>query len=194
MTDSEILAGIDGLFISQQISSWIHHIRRMRLSQIIDMYYSARGIPTLAIENTNNIPSIHPHVASEPRLKSDLHQVNEDSEGINADAPQISAFNTESNAKLRAVFDRSDIEWRANVNKRLNRFSISDGISKGCNRKEILEVIDREKLKDETYFLSQVLQFSTSSMAITDDALRANCDATVDRFFNYSGKQLERLA
>lgn len=193
MTDSEILAGIDGLFISQQVSSWVHHVHRLRLSQIIDMYYSARGIPTLAIENTNNMPSFHkPNMETTPNPIS-VNQTNNDSESIGQnDEPQLESFNMESNAKLRAIFDHADIEWERSGTrtKKLSRFSISDGISKACNRKEILAVIDRDKLKDETYFLSQVLQFSTSSMAITDDALRQNCDATVDRFFNYSGKSV----
>lgn len=190
MTDSEILAGIDGLFISQQVSSWVHHVHRMRLSQIFEMYYSIRGIPTLAIENTNNMPSFHKPNVDETPKKSSFHKMNHDSESIDPDSESnLESFNMESNAKLRAIFDHADIEWkRSTVTKTLSRFSISDGISKACNRKEILAVIDREKLKDETYFLSQVLQFSTSSMAITDDALRANCDATVDRFFNYSGE------
>lgn len=184
MTDSEILAGIDGLFISQQVSSWVHHVRRMRLSQIIDMYYSSRGIPTLAIENTNN----HRYAEAKPEMQ----HLNKDSESIGGNTDQAHSFNTESNAKMRAIFDRSDIEWKktAATSKVLSRFSISDGISKACNRKEILNVIDRDKLKDETYFLSQVLQFSTSSMAITDEELRANCDATVERFFNYSGTKI----
>lgn len=196
MTDSEILAGIDGLFMSQQISSWVHHLRRMRLSQIVDMYYSARGIPILAIESTNNMPPIH--LAGKggtwkPSSFSYHQRLNIHSERIDSAEDPIKhgtpSFNSESNSKLRAIFDHSDWEWKsssaqANV---LSRFSISDGINKACNRKEILEVIDRDKLKDETYFLSQVLQLSTSSMAISDEDLRANCDATVDRFFNYSG-------
>lgn len=53
MTDAEILAGLDGLFISQQVSSWVSRIQRIRLSQLIDMYYSERGIPTKTIENVN---------------------------------------------------------------------------------------------------------------------------------------------
>lgn len=51
MTDSEILSGIDGLFISQQVSSWTSKIRRLRLSQLFEMYYNERGIPVTAIEN-----------------------------------------------------------------------------------------------------------------------------------------------
>lgn len=54
MTDAEILAGIDSHFISQHINSWVNRIHRLRLSQIIQMYYSHQyGIPSITIENTN---------------------------------------------------------------------------------------------------------------------------------------------
>lgn len=39
LSDSEILAGIDGLFLSQEISAWTQRIRKMRLSQIFEMFY-----------------------------------------------------------------------------------------------------------------------------------------------------------
>ncbi len=39
ITDSEILTGIDGVFLSQQVASWTQKIRKMRLSQIFEMYY-----------------------------------------------------------------------------------------------------------------------------------------------------------
>lgn len=54
MTNAEILAGIDSHFISQHIKSWVNRIHRLRLSQIIQMYYSHQyGIPSITIENTN---------------------------------------------------------------------------------------------------------------------------------------------
>lgn len=204
MTDSEILAGIDGLFISQQITSWVHHLRRMRLSQILDMYYSGRGVPILAIESTDNVPSIHsihrevstkPLSTPEPPYNFDSEHITGNGDRERESLEDASSFNSESSAKLRAIFDNSQWEWNSlsQTKNMLSRFSVSDGINKACNRKEILAVIDRDKLKDETYFLSQVLQFSTSSVAISDVDLRANCDATVDRFFNYSGSLQRRL-
>lgn len=54
MTDSEVLSGIDGLFIAQQVSSWTSKIRRLRLSQLFEMYYDERGIPVTSIENKQN--------------------------------------------------------------------------------------------------------------------------------------------
>ncbi|RVE41787.1 hypothetical protein evm_013556 [Chilo suppressalis] len=43
-TDAEILAGIDGLIIANYLPNWIEKRRTLRLSQIIDMYYSHEGI------------------------------------------------------------------------------------------------------------------------------------------------------
>lgn len=66
MTDAEILADIDSHFISQHINSWVNRIHRLRLSQIIQMYYSHQyGIPSITIENANKNNSAlntqHPH-------------------------------------------------------------------------------------------------------------------------------------
>lgn len=54
MTDSEILSGIDGLFLSQEISKLRINGNRLRLSQVLDEYYSARGLPFVLIENMGN--------------------------------------------------------------------------------------------------------------------------------------------
>lgn len=43
-TDAEIRAGIDGLLIGLRINEWHQNQQSLRLSQIIDMYYSQRGI------------------------------------------------------------------------------------------------------------------------------------------------------
>lgn len=60
-------------------------------------------------------------------------------------------------------------------------------ITNACHRSNILQMINREKLKEETYRLAQVLQYSTSSLGISDENLRKNCDNTVKRFFKYAG-------
>lgn len=52
-TDSEILSNLDSLFISQQVSAWASRIKRLRLSQILDMYYLHQGI-SIPIIQTNN--------------------------------------------------------------------------------------------------------------------------------------------
>lgn len=43
-TDAEILAGIDGLILSKLVPKWVEERRTLRLSQIIDMYYSNEGV------------------------------------------------------------------------------------------------------------------------------------------------------
>ncbi|XP_075971881.1 uncharacterized protein LOC142973766 [Anticarsia gemmatalis] len=43
-TDAEILAGIDGLILAKHIPTWVAQRRTLRLSQIIDMYYSNDGV------------------------------------------------------------------------------------------------------------------------------------------------------
>jgi hypothetical protein len=43
-TDAEIRAGIDGLLIGLRINEWHTNQPSLRLSQIIDMYYSQRGV------------------------------------------------------------------------------------------------------------------------------------------------------
>lgn len=106
------------------------------------------------------------------------------------DPPQ--QFYSNSNAKLSRIFNDPHLELRPH-DEFLERFSVNDGITSACNRKTILHLIDRDKLKDETYFLSQVLQYTTSSLPITDEALRINCDAAVDNFFNHAEILLDTL-
>lgn len=183
MTDSEILAGIDGLFVSQQISSWVNRIRRIRLSQVIDMYYSGRGIPLIAIENSNRGSTLHKNRPQ--HLVNRKHRVRD----VEPLAQMQPSFTAKTHEKMRSIFEDSAFEISANEHKKLDRFSASDGISNACHRKKILQLIDEDKLKDETYYLSQVLQFTTSSFLVTDDILRRNCDAAVDRFFEYACKR-----
>ncbi|CAK1601953.1 unnamed protein product [Parnassius mnemosyne] len=43
-TDAEILAGIDGLILASYVPSWIEQRRSLRLSQVLEMYYSNEGV------------------------------------------------------------------------------------------------------------------------------------------------------
>lgn len=43
-TDAEIRAGIDGLLLGLQANEWHTNIPSLKLSQILDMYYSQRGM------------------------------------------------------------------------------------------------------------------------------------------------------
>lgn len=54
MTDSELLAGVDGLFLSQEIRKLRINGNRLRLSQVLDEYYSARGLTYVLVENVGD--------------------------------------------------------------------------------------------------------------------------------------------
>lgn len=154
MTDSEVLSGIDSIFLAKKVSMWTAKVKRLRLSQIFDLYYSSRGLPMLSIN---------------------LSQENQKPNHILRKAIKANPFAEEifsSNDQTEMPFDR---------------LTIDDGITNACQRKNILNTIDRKKLKEETYHLSQVLQFKTSSVSIKDDQMRKICDATVDRYFKYAG-------
>ncbi|CAH0724810.1 unnamed protein product, partial [Brenthis ino] len=43
-TDAEILAGIDGLILANYLPTWVGQRRSLRLSQVIEMYYSNEGV------------------------------------------------------------------------------------------------------------------------------------------------------
>ncbi|XP_048489173.1 uncharacterized protein LOC105385944 [Plutella xylostella] len=42
-TDAEILAGVDGLILAQHVPKWVSQRGSLRLSQVLDMYYSNQG-------------------------------------------------------------------------------------------------------------------------------------------------------
>jgi hypothetical protein len=44
MTDAEIRGGIDGLVLGSNINEWRERAQNLRLSQVLDMYYSQRGV------------------------------------------------------------------------------------------------------------------------------------------------------
>jgi hypothetical protein len=43
-TDAEIRAGVDGLLLALRIFEWHRQLDSLRLSQVLDMYYSQRGM------------------------------------------------------------------------------------------------------------------------------------------------------
>lgn len=193
LTDAEILAGIDGLFVSQQISSWVQRVRRIKLSQILDMYYSARGIPTMAIETVGRGKNVRRGLNENLNQSSTTKPISRDIEDIVELKGDDDIRTCNSKSSAREIFDNNDRELPVESTKHLERFSVNDGISGACDRAHVLRLIDRDKLKDETYFLSQVLQFTTISMAVNDVTLRKNCDAAVDHFFEYASLLLETV-
>lgn len=53
MTDAEIRGGIDGLVMGLNIAEWRRQISQLRLSQLLDMYYSNRGIFSSSFRSCN---------------------------------------------------------------------------------------------------------------------------------------------
>lgn len=135
MTDTEALGGIDGFFMSQKIYEFIENGYRLKLSQVLDLFYSRKGLPLIRVESSGTI------------TKTELMQ------------PILGLPNSNL---------------------------MHADITNACQRSKILQMINREKLKEETYRLAQVLQYSTSSLGISDEDLRKNCDNTVKRFFKYA--------
>lgn len=74
MTDAEIRGGIDGLVLAQNIVNWRDRVGgQLRLSQVLDMYYSQRGIFGMTNEETAiracNRRTLFPDVAPIARLR-----------------------------------------------------------------------------------------------------------------------------
>ncbi|XP_049298889.1 uncharacterized protein LOC125771851 isoform X2 [Anopheles funestus] len=53
MTDTEIRAGIDGLLLATNIAEWRSRANNLRLSQVLDMYYSQRGVFNDTVRSCN---------------------------------------------------------------------------------------------------------------------------------------------
>lgn len=53
MTDAEIRGGIDGLVLGLNIADWRKQTSQLRLSQLLDMYYSHRGIFSSSFRSCN---------------------------------------------------------------------------------------------------------------------------------------------
>lgn len=53
MTDAEIRGGIDGLILALNIAEWRRQTSQLRLSQLLDMYYSQRGVLSSNVKACN---------------------------------------------------------------------------------------------------------------------------------------------
>lgn len=52
-TDAEIRAGLDGLIMALSVESWKSSVSSLKVSQILDMYYSPRGVFNSTIRACN---------------------------------------------------------------------------------------------------------------------------------------------
>lgn len=73
MTDAEIRGGIDGITIASNIAEWRNRAQNLRLSQVLDMYFSQRGMFGMTSEETAiracNRRSLFPQFAPMDRLR-----------------------------------------------------------------------------------------------------------------------------
>lgn len=179
MTDSEILSGLDGLFISQQVSSWTTRIRRLRLSQIFDMYYLHQGIsiPTIQTTNRNNFFGGRTHSTNNNKNNKD------DDENINEAQPKFDGKTLFRKAFNYKMLNEELADADANL---LSRFSVAEGINSVCHRRKIIDMIDTDKLKEETYNFVQILEVVTKTPVISPTLLRSLSDTAVDKMLNYA--------
>ncbi|XP_058124524.1 uncharacterized protein LOC131285382 [Anopheles ziemanni] len=192
MTDSEILSGIDGFYLAQQTPQLVKRLRRLRLSQVLDMFYSERGIPVASIENVSHrrrlggghgtIPSKGGWPAAQNALRAEL-----DDEREHAGKTQFSA-KAAGNSRFRHVFD----DEGESTLEQGQRQTID--VTRACQRKDIVRSIERDKLKQETYKLVEVLQYATGSVVVEETLMRRICDATVDRFFERTSQLLNTIS
>lgn len=53
MTDAEIRGGLDGLILALNVAEWRNQAQQLRLSQLLDMYYSQRGVFSSNVASCN---------------------------------------------------------------------------------------------------------------------------------------------
>lgn len=131
LTDTEILSGIDGIFVSQQVSAWTSRIRRLRLSQVLEMYYLHQGISIPTIETNLQKKGFKGRTL---RKDSGSDQNEEEHDlPVAFDARKIFKKSFD-NKKLNEELVDVDIQY-------LSRFSVAQDISAVCHRKKIVEMV-----------------------------------------------------
>lgn len=130
LTDTEILSGLDGIFVSQQVAAWTSRIRRLRLSQVLEMYYLHQGISIPIIETNSQKKSfkgrtLKTNTGKEPNeVQNDLP--------VAFDARKL--FKKSFDHKLNEEMVDVDLQY-------LSRFSVAQDISSVCHRKKIVEMV-----------------------------------------------------
>lgn len=131
LTDTEIFSGIDGIFISQQVAAWTSRIRRLRLSQVLEMFYLHQGI---------SIPTIESNLKR--KLFRGRSMPRDNKRGLNdLDVEVPLGFDTKKIFKKSFEYKKLNEEMVDVDIKYLSRFSISEDISAVCHRKKIVEMV-----------------------------------------------------
>uniref|UniRef100_A0A4Y0BQA5 Uncharacterized protein n=1 Tax=Anopheles funestus TaxID=62324 RepID=A0A4Y0BQA5_ANOFN len=183
MTDSEILAGIDGFFLAQQTPQLYKRLRRLRLSQVLEMFYSDRGIPVTAIETISHRRRIGFGQGRPPKTGS-LQSGGKDTESMERE--QFSA-KVMGGTRFHAVFDGEEIEEKPTQKQSMD-------VTRACQRKDILRSIEKDKLKQETYKFVELLQYTTGSVIVDERLMQNICNATVDQFVDQANLLLDTVA
>lgn len=74
----------------------------------------------------------------------------------------------------------------------LSRFTVVDGINSVCHRQRIIEMIDVDKLKDETFNFIQILELVTGTPIISHPLLKEFSGIAVDKLMDYARKLVMR--
>lgn len=131
LTDSEIFSGIDGMFISQQVSAWSSRIRRLRLSQVLEMYYLHQGISIPTIESNSRRKIFKGRTPKK-------NFGNEDNEATD-DLPV--AFDAKRVFRKSFEYKKLNEELLDVDLKYLSRLSIAQDVSAACHRRKIVEMV-----------------------------------------------------
>lgn len=128
LTDSEIFSGIDGMFVSQQVSAWTSRIRRLRLSQVLEMFYLHQGI---------SIPTI------ESNLRRKIFKGRTPKKSFGVDAADDLPTTFDAKRVFKKSFEHKKLnEEIIDVDlKYLSRFSIAQDVSAACHRSKIIEMV-----------------------------------------------------
>lgn len=153
LTEAEILGGIDGLFISQSIYNWVLRLPRLKLSQVLDMYYSARGIPVMSIENV--------------RFKH-------------------------KNRRKTIVWSQSKDYHQEKILVARSLRNI-DSQDSAAGRLKFTQDLDEKYVNEQTLNLAEVLQYMTSTLIVSDEALQSHCESAVKLLFEKIPKILQNV-
>ena len=72
-TQAEIIGAIDGLVIAKKLPGWVKKFPNLRLSQVLDMYYSNKGVHVDEIVRACDRGKIVSHVAPKTIMKEQVN-------------------------------------------------------------------------------------------------------------------------
>lgn len=133
MTDAEIRGGMDGLILAMNINSWRNRVPNIRLSQVLDMYYSQRGV-----------------------MSTDFRACNRN--GLFTGIAPVATMIDQTNA-FATVLDR-EMQLRVTLSgDAIRQFSDQAANALSSYIREILEILFRENICDLTIcLLPQLLE------------------------------------